>query len=153
MAWSGRLSMTCAATPGLHVDQGDVVGDDVVQVAGDPQPLLGDPAAGLLLAGALGALGPLPDGVDEGAAAAYGVAGGGRHAGPGEDAEVLLGVPGGRAEEHRGAGQHGHGQQADPPGGGAVGAGGDGVEGDHGAHGDRGGAGRRRPARRRRPRR
>jgi hypothetical protein len=123
----------------LHIDQGDVVRDDVVEVTGDPQPLLGDPAAGLLLAGALGALGPLPYRVDEGTAAAYGISRGPCHAGPGEDAEVLLRVPGGRAEEHCGAGQHGHGQQADPPRGGPVGAGGDGVERDHGAHRDRGG--------------
>ncbi len=27
---------------GLHGDRGDVMGDDIVQVAGDPQPLLGD---------------------------------------------------------------------------------------------------------------
>lgn len=80
--------------PGLDVDQGDVVGDDVVQVAGDAQPLLGDPAAGLLLAGALRPLGPFPDRVDERAPAAHGVPGGGGQAGPGEDADVLLAVPG-----------------------------------------------------------
>ena len=33
----------------LHVDHGDVVGDHVVELAGDPQALLGDLAAGLLL--------------------------------------------------------------------------------------------------------
>ena len=36
-----------AGDAGLDVDQGQVVTDAVVQVAGDPQPFLGDPAAGL----------------------------------------------------------------------------------------------------------
>ncbi len=113
-----------------------MVGDDVVEVAGDPQPLLRDPAPGLLLAGALGAFGALPDGVHEGPPAADGVPCGGGHAGPGEDAEVLLRVPGGRAEDHGRGGEHRHGGEADPPGGGPVGAGGDRAERDDGAHGD-----------------
>jgi hypothetical protein len=41
----------------LHADDGDAVREQVVQVAGDPEALLGDPAARLLLAGPLGALG------------------------------------------------------------------------------------------------
>lgn len=56
--------------PGLDVDQRDVVRHHVVQIPGDPQPLLGDPAAGLLVAGAFGPLGAFPDGVHEGPAAA-----------------------------------------------------------------------------------
>ncbi len=136
----GALVHDVRGDAGLDVDQGDVVGDDVVQVAGDAQAFLGDPAAGLLLAGAFGAFGAFPDGLDEGAATADGVAGGGADAGPGHDAEVLLGVPGQRAGGHGGAGQHGRGEQPDTPGGGAVGGGGDGVQGDDGGHGD-GGAG------------
>ncbi len=134
----GPLVHDVRGDTGLHVHQGDVVGDDVVQIAGDPQPLLGDPAAGLLLPGAFGALGPVPDGLDDRAAAAYGVAGGGADARPGEDAEVLLGVPGQRAGEHGRGRQHGHGEQAEAPGGGAVGARGDGEQGDDGGHRDRG---------------
>lgn len=61
--------------PCLDVDQGDVVGDDVVQVPCDAQPLLGDPAPGLLLAGAFGAFGALLYGVHEAAMAADGVPG------------------------------------------------------------------------------
>ncbi len=134
----GPLVHDVRRDPGLHVDQRDVVGDHVVQIAGDAQPLLGDAAAGLLLTGALGAFGALPDGLDDRAAAAYGVPGGRADAGPGEHAQVLLGVPGQGAAEHGGGGQHGHGEQADAPGGGAVGGRGDGVEGDDGGHGDRG---------------
>src|SRR5690606_3714642 len=136
----GPLVHDVGGDPGLDVDQGDVVGDDVVQVAGDAQAFLGDPAAGLLLAGAFGTLGAFPDGLDDGAAAADGVTGAGADAGPGEDREVLLRVPGQRAGGHGGAGQDGHGEQAEAPGGGPVGGGGDGVERDDGAHGD-GGAG------------
>src|SRR5690606_39310053 len=44
-----------------HPDDGDAVGEQVVQVAGDAQAFLGDPAAGLLLASAFGALGPFDD--------------------------------------------------------------------------------------------
>ena len=47
------------ADAGLHVDRDHRVRDHVVHVAGDPQPLLADPAQRLLLAGALGRLGPL----------------------------------------------------------------------------------------------
>ncbi len=65
----GALVHHMGRDSGLHVDEGDVVGDDVVQVAGDTQPLLGDAAAGLLVAGALGAVGAFADGVHEGAAA------------------------------------------------------------------------------------
>lgn len=49
---------------GLDADQRDAVGQQVVQVAGDPQPLLGDPAPGLLLAGPFGAFGALQHGGD-----------------------------------------------------------------------------------------
>lgn len=42
---------------GLGVDQGDVVGDDIVQVTGDAHALGGDPACGFVLAGAFGVLG------------------------------------------------------------------------------------------------
>ncbi len=132
----GPLVHDVGGDPGLHVDQGDVVGDHVVQIAGDAQAFLGDPAAGLLLAGALGPFGAFADRLDEGAPAAYGVPGGGADAGPGEDRHVLLGVPGQRADGHRGAGEDGHGEQADPPGGVAVGGGGDGEERDDGAHDD-----------------
>ena len=45
--------------PGLDADHPDGVGDHVVQLPGDPQPLLVDPAAGLLLPGPLGPLGPV----------------------------------------------------------------------------------------------
>ncbi len=90
----GTLVHDVGGDPGLHVDQGDVVGDDVVEVPGDPQPLLGDPAAGLLLPRTFGPLGAFPDGVDERAPAAYGVPGGSGEPGPGEDGEVLLAVPG-----------------------------------------------------------
>ena len=44
----------------LHVDRGHGVGDAVVQVAGDAQPVLGDPPAGLLLPGAFELAGPFP---------------------------------------------------------------------------------------------
>ena len=46
----GPLVQHVGADPRLHRDARQGVGDRVVQVAGDPQPLLGDPAAGLLLA-------------------------------------------------------------------------------------------------------
>ena len=46
------------ARAGLDVDRGEAVGDDVVQVPGDAQPLLGDEPARLLLAGFLQVLGP-----------------------------------------------------------------------------------------------
>src|SRR4030095_2345028 len=46
--------------PGVAADHPDGVGDHVVQLPGDPQPLLVDPAAGLLLPGPLGPLGPAP---------------------------------------------------------------------------------------------
>ena len=39
--------------PGLDVDEGQVVADAVMQVMSDPEPLLGDAPAGLLLPGAL----------------------------------------------------------------------------------------------------
>lgn len=132
----GALVHDMGGDTGLHIDQGDVVGDHVVQVAGDAQALLGDPAAGLLLPGALGAVGAVADGLDDGPAAAHRVARGGADAGPGEDAQVLLRVPGQGPGEHRGGGQHGHGEQADAEGGGAVGGGGDGVQGDDGGHRD-----------------
>jgi hypothetical protein len=45
--------------PGLDADHPDGVGDHVVQLPGDPQPLLVDPAPGLLLPGPLGPLGPV----------------------------------------------------------------------------------------------
>ncbi len=124
--------------PGLDVDQRDVVGDDIVQLAGDAHPLLGDTAAGLLLAGAFGALGALADGVDIGPAAADRVARGRGHPRPGEDRQVLLGVPGVFAEEHRGGGEHDDGQRADAPGGGPVRTGGHGEQGQDGGEGDGG---------------
>jgi hypothetical protein len=40
--------MACYSS--LHVDDRDMVGEDVVQLAGDAQPLVADPALGLLLA-------------------------------------------------------------------------------------------------------
>ena len=43
----------------LHVDRGQCVRDDVVQVTGDPQPLLLGPSLRLLLAASLGQLDPL----------------------------------------------------------------------------------------------
>ena len=46
------------ARAGLDVDRGEAVGDDVVQVPGDAQPLLGHEPARLLLAGFLQVLGP-----------------------------------------------------------------------------------------------
>jgi hypothetical protein len=39
---------------GLDVDRRDVVGDDVVDITRDPQPLLASAAASLLLAGPFG---------------------------------------------------------------------------------------------------
>ncbi|CAM5460275.1 hypothetical protein SAVIM40S_07639 [Streptomyces avidinii] len=57
-AWSGHLPISVRGHSRLHVDQGDVMGHHVVQVPGDPQPLLGDPPPGLLVPGPLGALGP-----------------------------------------------------------------------------------------------
>src|SRR5690606_31532518 len=126
----GPLVHGVGGAAGLDVGRGDVAGADVVQGAGDAQAYLGDPAAGLLLAGAVGTLGAFPDGLDDGAAAADGVTGAGADAGPGEDREVLLRVPGQRAGGHGGAGQDGHGEQAEAPGGGPVGGGGDGVERD-----------------------
>ncbi len=47
----GPFVQHVGADPGLHRDAGQGVGDRVVEVAGDPHPLLGDPAAGLLLPG------------------------------------------------------------------------------------------------------
>ena len=50
---------------GLHVDQRDVVGQHVVQLLGQPQPLLAEPAP-LLVLGGLGQLGrPLPADADQ----------------------------------------------------------------------------------------
>lgn len=46
-----------AGDTGLDIDQRDVVGDHVVEFAGDAQAFLGDPAAGLRLQGRFGALG------------------------------------------------------------------------------------------------
>ena len=71
----------------LHVDRGDAVGDHVVEVAGDAQALLGDPAAGLLLAALLEVARPLLELGEVGAA-------------------VVLG----RAEEHRPADPAGEGE-------------------------------------------
>jgi hypothetical protein len=51
--------------PGLHVDGGHGVRDDVVQLAGDAQPLLVDAAAGILL-------GPVLDGLHVGAPVRHG---------------------------------------------------------------------------------
>ena len=76
--------------------------------------------------------------LDVGAAAADRVAGGRRHARPGDDPEVLLRVPGAAAGEHRRRGQHDDGHGTDPPGGGPVGAGGEGEERDDGGGGHRG---------------
>jgi hypothetical protein len=53
------LSSTCAGDPGLHVDDGDGVGDGVVDLPGDPQPLGVHPPPRLRLPGLLGPLGPL----------------------------------------------------------------------------------------------
>jgi len=50
--------------PGLDVDQRDVVRDDVVQLAGDPQPLVGRVAQQLLLAGTAGLHDALAPGTD-----------------------------------------------------------------------------------------
>ena len=44
---------------GLHLDHRDAVGERVVQLPGDPQPLVAGPAAGRLLPRALGLGGPL----------------------------------------------------------------------------------------------
>ena len=74
------------ADPGLDVDRDHRVRDDVVDVAGDPQPLLADPAQRLLLAGALGGLGPLDQRVVGGAALADGRA---EQQGRGDEGEVL----------------------------------------------------------------
>jgi len=54
-----------ARDPGLHADDGDMVRDDVVQLPSDPQPLLGDAAARLLVPAALGPQRPFLDCRDE----------------------------------------------------------------------------------------
>ena len=41
------------ARSGLDVDQGDVVSYDVMELTGDPQPLVGDPAQRLLFSRSL----------------------------------------------------------------------------------------------------
>jgi hypothetical protein len=53
---------------GLGVGHGHVVGHDVVQVASDAHPFLGDPQPGFLFAGPLGVLGPGLDGFEPGVA-------------------------------------------------------------------------------------
>ena len=55
LAWSGSFR----GGSGLDVDLGQGVGDDVMQVTGDPQPFLFGAARGFLLARALGQLEPL----------------------------------------------------------------------------------------------
>ncbi len=94
--------------PGLGVGERDVVRDDVVQVAGDPDAFVGDPAAGLLLAGALGPFGALLDGGQVGAAGADGVADGAGQQDPGDEADPGADRGAGLGDE-RGAGEH-HGR-------------------------------------------
>jgi hypothetical protein len=79
---------------GLHVDRGQRVRDDVVQVAGDPQPLLLGAALRLLLACALGQLEPLEQQLNVGAAIAQGL--GGEH-GNGDEGHMGGGLQGERA--------------------------------------------------------
>ena len=67
---------------GLHVDQGDVVGEHVVQLAGDAHALLAGPPPGLLGPGPLGGLAAL--------------AGGQGHLGDGEDEQQPAEVGGDR---------------------------------------------------------
>ncbi len=98
---------------GLDVDQRDVVADDVVQFAGYPQALLGDAAAGLLLAGVLGPAGPLLYRGDEGAATAHRLADGDGHRRPGEGDAVDALVPLLRRERHAGDADGEYGDPAD----------------------------------------
>ena len=51
---------------GLDDHQADVVGDDVVEILGDPHALLGDRPVGQQLALAVGAVGPVAQGLDVG---------------------------------------------------------------------------------------
>ena len=53
LASSGWVSITWLPTAGLHRDDAHRVRDDVVQLAGDAQPLLGHGPAGLFLPVAL----------------------------------------------------------------------------------------------------
>ena len=66
-----------------------MVADDVVQVPGDAQALLGDPAAGLLLTIALRAAGSFLHGGQIGLPAARGVAGGHGEAAERDHCDVL----------------------------------------------------------------
>jgi hypothetical protein len=68
-----RLRVQQPARDGrLHADDGDVVPDDVVQLARDPEPLLGHAPARLHLARRLGALRAIPYRLDRGAPGARG---------------------------------------------------------------------------------
>jgi hypothetical protein len=87
---------------GLHVDHRDVVRHHVVQLAGDAQPLLGDPAAGLLLAAVLGAVGPLLHLADVRPVRPGRVAHRGRQEDPGEQPEHVGAQPHVPVEQHHG---------------------------------------------------
>ncbi len=84
----------------LHVDQCDVVAEYVVQLAGDPQSFLDDPAGGLLLAGLLGPVGALLDRRDVRAPVPRGLPDRGGKADLRDKAQDLGAEPGTVAEEH-----------------------------------------------------
>ncbi len=118
--------------PGLHVDQRQVMAHRVVQVAGDPQPLLGHPSPGLLLAaefrapGALGYLG------DVRAAAAGRVSGGQRQPDGREHGQGLPPDPRPGSEEHMYSAEHGQNDYPDGQGPTSAARAGHGVERDQG---------------------
>ena len=124
-----------ARDAGLDADQRDVVADEVVQVAGDAQAFLADPAAGLFLAGLLCPHGAGFDLGDVGAAVARGLAGGDRGEGDRTRGGGRLG--GVRRAEAGDDAEHGNAEQAEPdrawPGGARDG----GADGDQAAEQER----------------
>jgi len=73
-----------ASHTGVDIDHRDAVGDEVVQLARDAQPFLGDPSRGHLVPGLLRAAGTFLNLGDVGATDTHRIAGGGGHADPGD---------------------------------------------------------------------
>lgn len=114
----GPASQEVTCDPCLNGDQGDVVGDHVVEFPRDAQPLFGDPAAGLFF---LARLRPQRSLLHRGGVVvpgAYGGPDGGEHPGPGEHGAGLR--AGGRIcrigdDRVQGEGCARYGDQGGPP--------------------------------------
>ncbi len=120
---SGRVSAEhVRRDPCVHLNHRDMVGDHIMQLAGEPEPLLGHPPRGFLPVGLLDAQGPLLHSGGVGAAASHCIAGRHRQAGPGQQAHVLGNPPRPRppqtaAAEQQHPGNYAPGQPSRPAAG------------------------------------